>query len=370
MKIILAAGGSGGHIFPSIALASELEKLDVRDIYFVSSKRRLDRNILRKHKYKSFFLSINPMPFGFAPLGVLIFTIKLLLDTLASIYILLRVRPDCVAGFGGYSSGCIVRMAGLFGIPVIIHEQNLLPGRANLLLGPSADRIAVSFPESVTYFSKEEKKVVYTGNPLRMGILTNDRERSLKRLGLSGGKPTVLIMGGSQGSSFLNRIASEAACLIKAKNADKVQFIHLTGGGDYDTIKEFYEKNNIPGKVYSFLERIDDAYAVSDLAISRAGAAAIFELAFYSKPMVLVPYPSRMNNQRYNAIYFSQKGAALYKEETDLSPEALEGAISSILADVSKRSHMSHAAGNLSNPDAGKMLAEEVIALAKTRIYR
>ena len=370
MKIILAAGGSGGHIFPSIAVASELEKLDVKDIYFVSSKRRLDRNILRKHKYKSFFLSINPMPFGFAPLGVLIFIIKLLSDTLASIYILLKVRPDCIAGFGGYSSGCIVRMAGLFGIPVIIHEQNLLPGRANRLLSAHADRIAVSFSESIAHFPREEEKVVYTGNPLRLGSLTNDRESSLKRLGLSGEKPIVLIMGGSQGSSFLNRIASEAACLIKEKNVDEVQFKHLAGSGDHDAIKEFYEKNNIPGKVYSFLERIDDAYAVSDLAISRAGAAAIFELAFYSKPMVLVPYPSRMNNQRYNAIYFSQKGAAIYKEEADLSPEALEGIISDMLADVSKRSRMSHAAGNLSNPDAGKILAEEIIALAKTRTYR
>jgi UDP-N-acetylglucosamine--N-acetylmuramyl-(pentapeptide) pyrophosphoryl-undecaprenol N-acetylglucosamine transferase len=370
MKVLLAAGGSGGHIFPSIALARELEEHGVDGIYFVSSKRRLDRNILEKDRHKSFFLSINPMPFGFSPLRILVFIFKLLMDTLASIWILIRVRPDCVVGFGGYSSGCVVRLAGFFGIPVLIHEQNLLPGRANRLLSGVADRIAVSFSGSAEYFPGAEEKVVYSGNPLRTELLSNNRAESLKKLELSPEKPTVLIMGGSQGSTFLNRVASEAACLIKAKNGDAVQFIHLTGSRDYDKVKEFYEKNNISCKVFSFLERIDEAYAASDLAISRAGAAAIFELAFYAKPMILVPYPSRKNNQRYNAIYFSQKGAAVYKEETDLSPAALAETVSDILADISVRSRMSHAAGNLSNPDAGKMLAEEVIALAKKRIYR
>ena len=370
MKIILAAGGSGGHIFPSIALARELEKLGRNDICFVSSKRRLDRNILDKGKYKSFFLSINPMPFRFSPVRVLIFMVKLLLDTIASLYIIVRVRPDCVVGFGGYSSGCIAKWASFFKIPVIIHEQNLLPGRANLLLSRAADRVAVSFNESAEYFPASAEKVVYTGNPLRMELLSNDRAGSIRELGLTPGKLTVLIMGGSQGSTFLNRVASEATCIVKAKNPDKVQFIHLTGSKDYDAIKDFYEKNNIPGRVFSFMERIDEAYAASDLAISRAGAAAIFELAFYSRPMILVPYPAKKNNQRFNAIYFSQKGAAIYKEETDLSPEVLAGTTINLLADISKRSQMSHAAGNLSNPDAGKMLAEEVIALAKARIYR
>ncbi|MFQ5953022.1 MAG: undecaprenyldiphospho-muramoylpentapeptide beta-N-acetylglucosaminyltransferase [Candidatus Omnitrophota bacterium] len=369
MKIILAAGGSGGHIFPSIALASELEKLGVDDIYFVSSKRQLDRNILKKNKHKSFFLSINPMPFRFSPVRVLIFFAKLAADTLASAYILARIRPDCVVGFGGYSSGCIARIANLRNIPVLIHEQNLLPGRANRILSSIADRIAVSFDESVKYFPGVEDKVVYSGNPLRLESLSDNREESVIRLGLSPEKLTVLIMGGSQGSTFLNRTASEAACLVKAKNTGKVQFIHLAGSKDYDMVKSFYEENNIPGRVFSFLDKIDDAYSASDLAISRAGAAAIFELAYYARPMILVPYPSEKNNQRYNAIYFSQKGAALYREEADLTPDALAGTVIDMLTDISRRSEMSHAAGNLSNPEAGALLAEEVVRLAKERIY-
>jgi UDP-N-acetylglucosamine--N-acetylmuramyl-(pentapeptide) pyrophosphoryl-undecaprenol N-acetylglucosamine transferase len=370
MKIILSAGGSGGHIFPSIALARELEKMDSNEIYFVSSKRRLDRNILKKEKYRKYFLSVNPMPYGFNPFKALIFIAKLLADTLASLYILARVRPSCVVGFGGYSSGCIAKWASFFNVPVIIHEQNLLPGRANRLLSRAADRVAISFNDSAKYFPGAEEKVIYTGNPLRMDMLSNDRSGSIKRLGLVQGKLTVLIMGGSQGSTFLNKVASEAACIVKAKNPGKVQFIHLTGSRDYDAVKDFYAKNNIPGKVFSFLERIDEAYAASDLAISRSGAAAVFELAFYSKPMVLVPYPSIKNNQRSNAVYFSSKGAAVYKEEGDLSPGILAETMAELLSDVSMRSRMSHAAGNLSNPDAGKMLAEEVISLAKKRIYR
>ncbi|MGD2279076.1 MAG: undecaprenyldiphospho-muramoylpentapeptide beta-N-acetylglucosaminyltransferase [Candidatus Omnitrophota bacterium] len=367
MKVILAAGGSGGHIFPSIALASELEKLGVEEVYFVSSKRRLDRNILEKEEHRSFFLSINPMPYRFGPVISLVFGWKLLADTLASAYILIRVRPDCVVGFGGYSSGCIARWAKVFGIPVIIHEQNLVPGRANRILSRVADRVAVSFRESEGHFPDLREKVVYSGNPLRLGMLSNNRPESLKRLGLEPDKLTVLVMGGSQGSTFLNRTASEAARSIERHKGGSVQFIHLTGSKDYRATKDFYKENNIPGSVFSFLERIDDAYAASDLAISRAGAAAIFELAFYAKPMILVPYPSSKNNQRYNAIYFSEKGAAIYKEEADLSPDVLTETVLGVLDDGAKINEMSKAAQSLSEPEAGKRLAREVMSLAKKK---
>jgi UDP-N-acetylglucosamine--N-acetylmuramyl-(pentapeptide) pyrophosphoryl-undecaprenol N-acetylglucosamine transferase len=367
MKIILAAGGSGGHIFPSIALASELEKRGVGDIYFISSKRRLDRNVLENYKEKSFFLSVNPMPFSFNPIKIIIFMIKLLSDTIASFFILGKIRPDAVVGFGGYSSGCIVKCAALLGIPVLIHEQNLYPGRANRILGKSAERIAVSFKESKEHFPGLEEKVVYTGNPLRLELLSNNKEESASKLELSLQKPTVLVMGGSQGSTFLNKTVSEAANLVKKEVGEEVQFIHLTGTKDYEYIKDFYRENNIPARVFSFLERIDDAYAASDIAISRAGAAALFELALYSKPMILAPYPNPKNNQRYNAIYFSEKGAAVYKEESDLSPPGLAEVVVEVLKNNEKREKMSKAAAGLANPYAGRDLADEVLKLAEKR---
>ncbi|MBD3426212.1 MAG: undecaprenyldiphospho-muramoylpentapeptide beta-N-acetylglucosaminyltransferase [Candidatus Omnitrophica bacterium] len=364
MKVILAAGGSGGHIFPSVALAHELEKKGLRDIFFVSSKRRLDRNILKDVGHECFFLSVNPMPLRFRPLRVIGFILKIITDTFASLYILARVKPDVVVGFGGYSSGTIVALAKMFRIPVLIHEQNLLPGRANRILSRFADRIATSFPGSGKYFQTAGKNVVYSGNPLRVDMLSNDRRRSAERLGLDPDKFTVLVMGGSQGSTFLNRTASEAAKLISDQKGGSIQFVHLTGRNDIEQVREYYRLNAISAKAFSFLDQVDDAYAVSDLAISRSGAAAVFELALYGKPMILIPYPNPKNNQRYNAKYFQEAGAALYREEKALTSRGLAEDVVGLVEDERKRSSISRAAKSLSVPDAGRKLAEEVIKLA------
>jgi len=367
MKVIIAAGGSGGHIFPAVALASDLERCGIEGISFVSSKRKLDRNILKGLKYPCSFLSVNPMPLKFDVIRIFAFLGKLVMDAFLSLWIIARVRPSVVVGFGGYSSGAIVLMSKLFNIPIVIHEQNLIPGRANLLLSRIADRIAVSFKDSYRYFDKKRDRVVYTGNPLRTSMLANDRERSISCMGLDSGKKTVLIMGGSQGSSFLNSEASESARIVREECGDIVQFIHLTGKKDYAKVKDFYKINNMPGKVFSFLDRIDEAYAVSDVAVSRSGAAAVFELAYYSIPMVLVPYPNPKNNQRHNAVYFDNNGAAICREEKNLTAEILACDMIKILNDKNISEQMAEAASRLSVPDAGLTLAEETINTAIRR---
>lgn len=363
MRVILAAGGSGGHIFPSVSLAGELNKKGIEDIYFVSSKRRLDKNILKSVRRPCFFLSVNPMPRGFNPVRFITFTFKLMLDAAVCLYIVLKIHPDVVVGFGGYSSGAIVGISKLLRVPVIIHEQNFFPGRANRILSRIADKIAVSFEESARYFPEASGRVRYSGNPLRVDMLTNDRLGAIRRLGLSLDKLTILVMGGSQGSSFLNRTVSQVAWNIKKTKGDTVQFIHLTGKKDYQEVKSFYEEKSIPGRVFSFLDRIEDAYAACDLAISRSGAAAVFELAFYAKPMILIPYPNQKNNQRSNAVYFSQAGAAVYKEENDISADGLAEEVIGILTDDKRRMDISESARALSVPYAGRQLAEEVIKL-------
>ena len=363
MKVILAAGGSGGHIFPSVALAGELEKKGVEEIFFVSSKRRLDTNILKDCKYSCFFLSVNPMPLKFRPIRMLTFIFNLLCDGIRSAGLVFKIRPDVVVGFGGYSSGAIVLVSKLCGIPVIIHEQNYFPGRANKILGKIADKIAISFYESEKYLSDKKGRVVHTGNPLRLDILTNNRATSALRLGLAPEKTTIFIMGGSQGSSFLNRTASRAVLNVKEKYPDTVQIVHITGSKDHETIREFYDDNDVINKTVSFMERIDDAYAVSDIVVSRSGAAAVFELAYYGKAMILVPYPNPKNNQRSNAVYFEEKGAAVYKEESEISEDMLAREILDLLEDPDKRTSIGKRAGKLALPDAGKSLAEEVIRL-------
>jgi len=364
MRVILAAGGSGGHIFPSIALAEALREKGVEDVYCVASSRRLDRNILEGAPYRCFFLSANPMPRKFSPVKTAVFLSKLAYDVGYSLSVLVRVRPSVLVGFGGYSSGAISVMSKLLGIPLIIHEQNLVPGRANRILSRVADRIAVSFRDSAGYFGRAAAKTVYTGNPLRTGMLTNDRGVSAKRLGIAPDKMTVLVMGGSQGSSFLNNEVSAAAKRINSEKRGEVQFIHLTGADDHNKVAEFYSSNGIPGRVVSFLERIDDAYACSDIAVSRSGAAAVFELAYYEKPMILIPYPNPGNNQRTNAAVFSRAGAAIYREEKDLTSDSLYKDMILLLEDKDKRKAMSEAAGGLKAGGAADSLAEEVIKIA------
>ena len=370
MRIILAAGGSGGHIFPAVALAGELEKKGVKNIFFVSSQRRLDRALFAACRYPCFFLSVNPMPRKFNIYRLLVFMLKFFIDTAGSICIVARTRPEVCVGFGGYSSAAIVIAAKMFRVPVILHEQNVFPGKANKILSRFADAIAVSFKESFTFFSRAAKeRVVFSGNPLRLEMLTNDRIQSARKLGVSPDVKTVLIMGGSQGCSFLNNTAGRAARLISEtpRRAADVQFIHLTGKKDYEQIKQFYRDNKIPGKVFSFLESIADAYCVSDLAITRSGASAIFELAFYSKAMILVPYPNHRNSQKSNAEYFEKAGAAICREEKNFSSEDLARDVLKLLQPGSNLREMELASGRQSVPDAGKKLAEEVVALVRRR---
>jgi len=364
MKVIIAAGGSGGHIFPSVALASSLKSYDVDEIYFVSSRRKLDRNILKDVGYPCYFLSVNPMPLRFDIIRIFTFLWKLFLDTFRAVCIIIRVKPSVVVGFGGYSSGAIVLTAKIFNIPVVIHEQNLVPGRANIILSRIADRIAVSFRGSREYFIKRKNKVFFSGNPLRLSLLANDRTASYLKLGLDPEKKTVLIMGGSQGSSFLNSEASDASRIVSERLSGKVQIIHLTGRNDVEKVREFYSVNGVESRVFSFLERIDEAYAVSDIAVSRAGAAAVFELAYYSIPMLLVPYPNPKNNQKYKAVYFEQMGAAVCLEEKLLTGDLLAEDMIRILEDKNINTRMSEEASKLSVPDAGLTLAKEIVDVA------
>ncbi|MBD3296107.1 MAG: undecaprenyldiphospho-muramoylpentapeptide beta-N-acetylglucosaminyltransferase [Candidatus Omnitrophica bacterium] len=364
MRVILAAGGSGGHIFPCIALAEELEKKGVEEVCCVASSRMLDRNILSATPYRCCFLSTNPMPRGCRPLRMTVFVIKFIYDILCSMAILLRSRPACVVGFGGYSSGAMVSAARLFGIPVLIHEQNHDPGRANRILSRIADMVAVSFEGTKAFFGKCPGKVVHTGNPLRRDILSSERKRAAHELGISPDKMTVLVMGGSQGSSFLNDTVSRVADLINRKKKGAVQFIHLTGKKDHARVYEYYRSKAIPGKVCSFLDRIGDAYASSDLAVSRAGAAAVFELAYYARPMILVPYPNPMNNQRSNARVFSAAGAALLREEDHLTVEILYKDMVSLIEDSERRRSMAKAAESFRAGESGELLAKQVLELS------
>ena len=352
MKVLIASGGSGGHIFPAVSLAKELEKDNI-EIIFVASRRRLDRNVLENATYKKIFLSANPMPYKFS-WRVFIFLVKLFLDSVYALYLLLKVRPDIVIGFGGYTAGSIVLLATAMNIKTIIHEQNVVPGRTNKFLDKFVREIAVSFKETKKHF--RNKNVMVTGNPLREESISECRPEAIGKFGFDKEKLAILVMGGSQGARSLNDLVSRSLNLLPYERKKNLQVIHITGQADFEKFKDFYKKTGIAGRVFSFVENINEAYSICDLAISRSGAAAILELAALAKPMILIPYPSQKNNQRFNAMFFAERNAAIYKDEKNLKPEELENIILELIDNPEKRKALSENARKLSVVDGAERL--------------
>lgn len=365
MKIMIAAGGSGGHIFPAIALARKLkEDNHETDILFVGSSKAIDRRIFTKEGFRFVLLSANKLPYR-PSLAAIPFFIKFIIDTLRALRITVSYSPAAVVGFGGYISCPVMAVAYLLGIPRIIHEQNVVPGRANRFIFKIADRIALTFKETVKFLAPDEaKKAVFTGNPIRQEMLRNDREEGLVKLGLSRDKFTILVIGGSQGAHFLNKTFVEALEGLKENLKVPLQVIHITGVADYEWALKSYAGLGLDHRVYSFIDRIEEAYSACDLVVTRSGASAIFELAVFGKPMILVPYPFAMSHQSENADVFSENGAALKMEEKGLSPESFKDNIGRLIADRSLLDSLSSSVKRLSVPQASESLAREVLSCA------
>jgi len=376
MKVLIASGGSGGHIFPAIALAESLKKNAKNiDILFVGSDKALDRRIFEKENFRYKLLSANKLPYKIS-LQIIPFFFRLFLDTLKAFFIMILYRPNVVVGFGGYVQCPVLCFACLFGLPKILHEQNVVPGRSNKMFFKFVNKIALSFEATKRYMNEDALKAVVTGNPIRQDlrdlIEKSDRTSSLKVLGLKGfglnpDKFTILVAGGSQGSRFLNDTFVKTLSHLNYTEKKIIQVIHITGVQDYEPAMKAYEEMGIENRVYSFIDRIEEAYAGSDIVLTRSGASAVFELAFFAKPMILVPYRFAMNHQAENANVFVEKGAAIRIDETDLSTDRLKDVIIDLLHNKDKRDAMSKAAQSLSFPGAADKMAEEVIAITDKR---
>ena len=365
MKILIACGGSGGHIFPAVALAQGIKTKDKSvEIMFVGSNKALDKRIFEKEGFRYSMLSANKLPYK-ASLAMLIFFIKLSLDLLKSLYILISFRPNAAVGFGGYVSAPIIIAAYILGVPSIIHEQNVMPGRANAVVFKIVDRIAISFEETKKYLGKYVYKAVFTGNPIRATLLKDDRPGNMKKIGLDADKFTILVIGGSQGAHNLNKAFLKALSKLDNDTRSSLQVVHITGITDYGWASDAYKELGMEHRVYSVIARIEEAYSVSDLVVTRSGASAIFEIAYFGKPMVLIPYPFAMSHQVENARIFSKKGAAIQIDEKDLSPDLMRDYLTGLLKDKKRLSEMASSAKRLSVPDSSNVLAEEILSLNK-----
>lgn len=317
MKVLFTASASGGHIFPALSVARALKKKSPQvQILFLTEKNKVSSQILSNCEFDVFFLEQKSI--GAFSLQINSSIIKLLLSSLRIISIVRKFAPDYIAGFGGYVSLIPVILGRLLGIKTLIHEQNVVLGRANRFLGGFADTMAVSFgvTKEKVKSSKIAKKIVYTGLPLRESLRQMNREEAKRFFNFDLSAKTILVLGGSSGSQAINK--SFINSLEGLGNIEKLQIIHMAGLEDEQELKRFYQnKPNLCAKVFPFLEEMSLAYSIADLAISRSGAGTIYELCLFRIPAILIPYPYAKAHQFENArILKEAKAAIILKEET------------------------------------------------------
>ncbi|MEI8011321.1 MAG: undecaprenyldiphospho-muramoylpentapeptide beta-N-acetylglucosaminyltransferase [Candidatus Omnitrophota bacterium] len=316
-KIILATGGTGGHIYPALVTAEELRRRGC-DISFVGAFGSAGDRI-RGAGFECVDIAVE----GFASRGIIdrVRAAGRMVQASASCFGLIkRMRPAAVLGFGAYSSFPVVLSAVVCGVPAMLHEQNAVPGEANRILGRFVRRAAVGFKETVSLFP--QGKAVWTGNPLRAFDFQISREEAHRRFGLDIQRRTVLVFGGSQGSRAMNSQVLESFAGIPA-----VQVIHITGRRDFKGVHDRYEQMGIPALVREYIEDIGSAYAAADLVIGRAGAGTVTELGLLGVPALLIPYPGANDHQKYNARVLERMGTASIIEEKALRQDMLRDKI-------------------------------------------
>ncbi|MBF0484263.1 MAG: undecaprenyldiphospho-muramoylpentapeptide beta-N-acetylglucosaminyltransferase [Candidatus Omnitrophica bacterium] len=352
MKIVLATGGTGGHLFPALATAKELTAVGHRVIFCGDFKK--NQGLIEEQGYTVIRIdskgitSLNPVKIFLA-----------LFNSFTAVFRALKhlygIKPDVVCGFGCYSAFPIVLAAIVLRIPCIIHEQNVQPGKANKLLAFFVSKIAVSFVQSRQFFP--EGKTVFTGCPITLEIPAKNKTDLLKEYGLKSEFKTILVFGGSQGSQKFNRDLVDI--LVQSRNKYEFQVIHLSGYKDLETVKEKYSRSGITAQVFDFSTKMGELYTMADLVIGRSGAMTVFELAMFKKAAILIPYPHAGGHQIYNAQVLEQSGAAKLVEDKYFSSgevsSAVEGFLNgtSILADKTVDS-------DIYQPDAAKQLAREI----------
>jgi len=363
LKVIIAGGGTGGHLFPGLAIAEEFKRRDERnEVVFVGTEHGIEARIIPREGYPIKFVRSEGIV-GKSLLKKAKALLQLAFSVLDAHRILKVVMPDIVIGVGGYSSGAIVLMAGLRSVPTMIHEQNSVPGLTNKLLGKFVKRVCVTYHESISSFPMG--KTFLTGNPIRLRILKGDRDAACRLFSLEKEMFTVFIFGGSSGARSINRTMVDALNHL-ADLRDKIQFLHQTGDKDFENIREAYRKAGMKGTVAPFIYQMAEAYTVADIVISRAGATTLAEITALGKPAILIPYPyAAGRHQEFNAMKLKEMGAALMMLESEMRGETLARDIRELYENEAARLEMQKASRGLGRPDACGRVVDVAVSLAK-----
>jgi len=363
MRVIIAGGGTGGHLFPGLAVAEEFKKrASLIEVIFVGTEHGIEARVVPREGYPIRFLRAEGL------VGVSIFkkikaSVKTFYSFIDSYNIIKKLRPDIVMGVGGYASGTTMLTAFLMSIPTMILEQNSIPGLTNKILGRFVKTVCITYQESFSFFPRE--KTFLTGNPVRLQILKGSIKSAYRLFSLERGLFTVFVFGGSSGATSINR------AIVKALNnmhdlKGKIQFLHQTGVRDYESIREAYRKLGFKGTIAPFIYQMGEAYAVADIVISRAGATTLAELTALGKPAILIPYPyASGQHQELNARKLLEMGAAKVILDSELEGEALARNIRELYMNETMRAEMQRNSMAIGEPEASARVVDLAMSLIK-----
>jgi UDP-N-acetylglucosamine--N-acetylmuramyl-(pentapeptide) pyrophosphoryl-undecaprenol N-acetylglucosamine transferase len=361
MKFAIACGGTGGHLFPGLAIA-ELLRSRGHEVLLLISEKQIDAMAVRdRTDFEIKKIASIGMPSIWSP-QIFPFATKFITGFLTCWRLFRSWRPSAVLGMGGFTSTAPILAGRLCKTPTFIHESNAIPGKANRINAKLADTVLLGFAECGQYFPVKPAQV--TGTPIRSSLrVAVDREKATRNLRLKSGLQTVAVFGGSQGAHGVNEAVVAALHHFAMK---PVQFIHLTGREDHQFVYDRYQKEGIPAFVAAFHYQMEDVYGAADLIVARSGAASLSEIAHFGLPTILIPDPfATDNHQSLNAAIFSRNGAAEVLEGADANGERLSHLIDELLSDPKRRGLLAERMRSMAVADAAKQIADLLEAQGK-----
>jgi len=369
-RVILSGGGTGGHIYPAVAIAKEMKRRykDV-EILFVGTEKGLESRIIPKEGFRLHTIKVR----GFAR-KLSFENVIAVKESLASVFAVMKLirsfKPDVVIGTGGYVCGSVLLAAAMLRVPTIIHEQNAFPGMTNKILSRMVDIVAVSFPEAAGFFPKSSR-IIVTGNPIRSDLLKVSKKEGLNAFGFTPELPVVFVVGGSRGAKKINETVLPLA--KQCVKEGKYQLLHMTGETQYESVKNSYKAEGIPIdakylKVVPYLHNMPHAMAAADIIISRCGASTLSEITALGKPAILIPFPyATDNHQEYNGRALEKNGAAVVILERDLKDDILYEEVVNMLQNKERTRKMAERSKELAKLNAAELIVEEAVRLTKNK---
>lgn len=345
--VLIMAGGTGGHVFPALAVADELRSRGV-PIVWLGTQNGIEARVVRQAGYQIEWLSITGLR-GKNTATLLLAPFRLIMACAQAFRVLWQRKPSVVLGMGGFTAGPGGLMAWLMRRPLLIHEQNAVAGLTNRILAHLASEVLEAFPRTF------KRKTTTVGNPVRREI--NQLSDPQQRLGSHTGALRILVIGGSLGAVRLNEVVPEAVAGIDS--GARPEILHQTGRANLDTTRAAYQRYGVEARIEAFIDDMADAYGWADLVVCRAGAMTVFELAAAGVGSILVPYPHAVDDhQTANAEYLAGRGAALVRQQDELSAEWLADTISRLTRQRDTLVNMAMAARNLAKPEAANEVAD------------